>query len=434
MSDEPAKIVILSIFLFTVAIMLISFHSQLGSQVFSSAIFLAAAILSFLMALLLPFFFLIGIVNVLSFGYNFKKVRRPELTRKQLFLLIILLITILPIFIPYSFEVEGKNRIILQFYTKPEDIPEEAIPVLREREIELLLSISPSGMEKNATEITRKLNDEGIKIYATLCLEEEQGIYAHDGNVQEFIEHYHAFRNWAKEKRLEFEGILIDSEPDWRFLNRITLLSRKGDLIGIERELANQINDTEHKNAIEKYKELIDEAKKDGYEIILIGMPTVVDDLLDVDDFLQRIQGISSIPPVGWDKETFMIYRSTYENTLGYDFGSYLVYSYGRTVKEIFPRGSISIGVVGYFSEPKFFLNHSTYVELDQISDDIIVLNGLGFSEVQIFSLRSFIETFGIDGLRNIEPQGKIKVTFSKEVAIIRGGTLIFDRLQDIFK
>jgi hypothetical protein len=134
MSDEPAKIVILSIFLFTVAIMLISFHSQLGSKVFSSAIFLAAAILSFLMALLLPFFFLIGIVNVLSFGYNFKKVRRPELTRKQLFLLIILLITILPIFIPYSFEVEGKNRIILQFYTKPEDIPEEAIPVLRERE------------------------------------------------------------------------------------------------------------------------------------------------------------------------------------------------------------------------------------------------------------------------------------------------------------
>jgi flavodoxin len=331
--------------------------------------------------------------------------------------------------------VEGKNKIILQFYTKPEDIPDEAIPILREKGIELLLSISPSQVEDaNATEITRKLNDGGIRIYATLSLEEEQGIYAHDGNVQEFIEHYHAFRNWAKEKRLEFEGILIDSEPDWRFLNRITLLSRKGDLIGIERELADQINDTEHKNAIEKYKELIDEAKKDGYEIILIGMPTVVDDLLDGDDFLQKIQGISSIPPVGWDRETFMIYRSTYENTLGYDFGSYLVYSYGRTVKEIFPRGNISIGVAGYFSEPKFFLNHSTYIHLDQISDDIIVLNGLGFSQVQIFSLGSFIQTFGMDGLRNIESKGKITINFSKEVAIIRGGTLIFDRLQNILR
>jgi hypothetical protein len=39
-----------------------------------------------------------------------------------------------------------------------------------------------------------------------------------------------------------------------------------------------------------------------------------------------------------------------------------------------------------------------------------------------------------MDGLRNIESKGKITINFSKEVAIIRGGTLIFDRLQNILR
>jgi hypothetical protein len=395
---------------------------------------MAAAILNFLLVQLLPLFIIIGVLNVASFGHNlWKGIKRPHLTRKHFAMFIVSLLVISPLFVPYSFEIEGNGSIIIQFYSKPDNVTDEVIPILAARGMEIILSISPSTMP-NATNITKQLNENGIKVFATLCVEKEKGIFAHDGNALEFVSLYRKFREWANENKLKFEGILIDSEPDWRFINSLTLMGRKGNWISVEKALANQVDETKHKCAVKIYQELIEEAKADGYDVILIAMPMVVDDVIDGDAFLQKIQGIASIPPHGWDGMTFMIYRSTYENIFGYDFGSYLVYSYGKTIKRMFPNGSVSIGVAGYFNEPEFFLKHSTYLDVADISNDIKILNGLGFSKVQIFSLGSFLDTFGVEGLAHIETKGKAKVVYSKWTAILRGGTLVLDRLEEILR
>lgn len=428
MGDIYASLAFASIFAFILSLILLSFYSQFHSKLVSTIFLLLSAITFLLLSIVINILLFFGLLNVAGFFLNLKRTSRPKIKKKHLLILLIFLLMIPP-FLSYPYEVKAEGPIRLQFFAKPEDIPEN-VQILRG--IDIALGIGPSALNDNTAKVVERLNENGINVHATLVVDQSKGIYAHDKNSGSFIKHYNSFRKWVENHDLEFDGVLIDSESDSRFFHRLALAREDMDLFEMGRLLISQRDDSIHEKAIENYSKLIGTIKDDGYQATLIAMPQVADDSLDGDDFLQRVMGVASIPPSKWDKEIFMIYRSTYEDTIGSNPGSYLIYSYGRSIQNNFPRGSVAIGVAGRFEEPMYRLEHRTYLTVDELSKDLKILNSLGFSKVHIFSLGTFLNTFGERGLKRMETTGKVNFEYDWRVSFLRGGPMIVDRLAHL--
>ena len=67
--------------------------------------------------------------------------------------------------------------------------------------------------------MTRRLNNANVSVYAWLLLNESKGYWAADSNVLDFEKLVNNFISWADNYSLEYDGIMIDSEPAFRTLS-----------------------------------------------------------------------------------------------------------------------------------------------------------------------------------------------------------------------
>ncbi|NVM27539.1 MAG: hypothetical protein HWN65_01745 [Candidatus Helarchaeota archaeon] len=259
----------------------------------------------------------------------------------------------------------------------------------------IFLAINESQIYNNslAHNLTERLNAANVRVYAWLLLDYSEGYWAADSNVLEFENLTSTFIAWAKANNLTYEGIMIDSEPSYQRLNAIQEQIGSFNIYGALMDLRRTATSGNHEFAKERYEALVNSIQAQGYEAMVVGFPMPIDDLADGDDTLQQLMGVSTMPPYNWNYSSFMIYRSTYQDMIKVDFGSYMVYSYAKTTWNLFgTQSSISLARSG----------QSPYSSLDEMKKDAFIVKNMGFNEVIWISFERFDRQFGNTGLTEL--------------------------------
>ncbi|MHA1358746.1 MAG: hypothetical protein ACTSRC_11560 [Candidatus Helarchaeota archaeon] len=266
------------------------------------------------------------------------------------------------------------------------------LEVLHNHNARIFLAINESQIYNDslALNLTKWFNYVNVEVYAWLLLNQSKGYWAADTNVLDVEELVNNFTNWAQSNNLTYEGILIDSEPTFQRMHSLQGQLNNLNLFGALANLRKNAKSTVHNFAKVKYEEIVANIQKSGYEAMVVGFPLPLDDLADNDDTLQRIMGVSTIPPYNWNYSSFMIYRSTYKELSTIDFGSYMVYSYARSIRKFF-GGNSSISLSRSGSEP--------YDSIDELIQDSLIVKNIGFNEVIWISFERLEQAFGLTGL-----------------------------------
>ncbi len=360
-------------------------------------------------------------LNIIAAIFCIKK--RPLIprfkTRNGLYsILLILLIILSPILIYLS---TSAIRITLPGVTNPnfkvsfycefydnDTFTAQHLEVLGNYSSRIFLAINETQIYNNSLvhNLTNWFNAENVSVYAWLLLDQAKGYWAADANVLEFEALVANFTSWAKSNNLEYEGIMIDSEPTFQRMETLQEQLSAFNIFGVLADLRSTAKSPEHALAIEKYEEIATQIQSNGYEAMVVGFPLPVDDLADGDGTLQRLMGVSTMPPHNWNYSSFMVYRSTYKDLSTIDFGSYMVYSYARTIWEYFGK-STSVSLSRSGSEP--------YISIDRLIQDALIVKNVGFDEVILISFEKVDQAFGLAGLIELleGTQGAQSVSFN---------------------
>lgn len=197
---------------------------------------------------------------------------------------------------------------------------------------------------------------------------------------------------------------------------------KQGNPILVMRNLHNSRE--AHKAAVDNYEKLIRKIKRD-YENVLLSTYSVLilDDMADSDTSLQRLLGVSAVPPTNWDVYTFQDYRIVPYRFIRIDLGPYLVYSFGVTTKRLYGRESaLALSHAGYLG----------YSDVEEIAQDCKLVNALGIPEAQIYSFEEVKKHFGPNGLEVLleegtEPNKPISIGYNPLVSLLRFLIVFFD-------
>jgi hypothetical protein len=327
-------------------------------------------------------------------------------TRNGLYsLLLTLLIMISPIIIYYGTSAiritlpgVANPNFKVSFYCEYYDnntFTAQHLEVLGNHSSRIFLAINETQIYNNSLvhNLTIWFNAANVSVYAWLLLDQAKGYWAADANVLEIDALVTNFTVWAKSNNLEYDGIMIDSEPTFQRMQALQEQLSSFNIFGALADLRRTAKSQDHDLAAAEYEEIVTTIQQSGYEAMVVGFPLPVDDLADTDDTLQRLMGVSTMPPYNWNYSSFMIYRSTYKELSTIDFGSYMVYSYARTIWKYFGKNS-SVSLSRSGSE--------LYNSIDDLIQDALIVKNVGFDETILISFERIAQTFGISGLTEL--------------------------------
>ncbi len=283
--------------------------------------------------------------------------------------------------------LEGPGRPTELIY--PENIiDEEDAEILRNRESKIYLAIHQAMLHENspAEKVTERLNRWEVPVKAWLLARPENFYWANNLNFHVFDNLYDEFLNWKGD--LKYDGLVLDKELDvWETERYLT--KTMGELYRTDI----------HERSVENYGRLIERISEEKSPILTTWGTPCLDDFMDRDPSLQKLLGISAVPPDTWDEYSFQVYRVIPYRTVRLDLGSYLVYSYSVTAREVFGNDvAIGLSHAGFLG----------YSDITEIVKDVRVVNALDIREAQVYSIEQVKRFFGTEGLERILENGRI--------------------------
>jgi hypothetical protein len=335
-----------------------------------------------------------------------------------------ILLRIQKIVLPAQNNLNFRTSFCLQYYHNF-DLTDEQLSVLKEHGSRIYLSMFEDEFfdDSNATKFAKKLNAFNVEVYALPVLEWVDGVYAADTNVDKWPQMIDRFLAWTNNNTLQFEGVLIDTEPDVQRMYPLQNQIANFDLFGAIANLRGMATSNLHQIAVSKYDDLIADIKSAGFEVMYSAFPMVLDDLGDLDADIQSLMGTPTIPPHDWDYHAYMVYRTVYFETIRMDLGSYLVYSYGRTMQKLFPNNcAMALCCVNIFPYED---------SVCKLIDDAFIAKNLGFPEVCLWSYELLVNNFGVEGLEfylnSLEKDRSVSFDFDPITALLRFGSIMVD-------
>ena len=182
------------------------------------------------------------------------------------------------------------------------------IPNLQELHAEIRMGMLDLSPER--AEVLKKLNEAGIPVVAWLLLPREKGYWFHSGNSEEAFKRYQEVKNWAEDTGIAFSGIGIDLELDMAEIELFK--TNKLKLFG--RVIGRLYDKKGFLEAREKYEELIDLIRRDGYTIESYYIPVV---RYETERGRTSLQQASRFMDLETDKDIPMLYTSFMGNPYG---------------------------------------------------------------------------------------------------------------------
>lgn len=316
-----------------------------------------------------------------------------------------------------------KPSFCLQFY-ETFDLTDEQLNLLAKHNARIYLVVTEDQMYTGslAHTVAYKLNLYNVEVYGLPVLDYSDGVYAADNNVDLWFPMMYKFMNWTQNNSLTLSGILLDTEPDAQRMGLLQSTIYSGNLFAAVADLKSAVYSNLHNEAIVKFTQLIEIIESEGYETMYSAFPMVMDDVGDWDAEIQALMGTPVIPPNNWDYHGYMIYRTVYVDTIHLDLGSYLVYSYSRSMAKLFDRnGAVALCCAG----------RAPYGTINEFIKDAFIAKNLGFPEFCIWSYELTVNNYGVEGLEllldSIEEDQAVSFYFDPITALIRFGTVMVD-------
>jgi hypothetical protein len=165
------------------------------------------------------------------------------------------------------------------------------------------VSLGILDLSKQRAEVVQKLNAAGVPVIAWLLLPNSEGYWFNVNNSAQAVARYVAFKTWAAENELRWDGLGIDIEPDMREIQQIA-----EDRSKLPSLILGRLFDNERvRKAQAEYIALVAQMRADGYRVESYHIPFIVDERRAGATLLQRVTGLIDVPV---DREVLMLYSS----------------------------------------------------------------------------------------------------------------------------
>jgi len=190
------------------------------------------------------------------------------------------------------------------------------------------IALSVARMDTARAQAARLLHGCGVALVAWLLLPPEEGFAFNLQNYPQAIAQYRAFRAWAIEHGLTFEGIGLEIEappegdprsPRWGAREAVRRFWLAGDNLL-------------YASARAAYVDMVGAIRHDGYEVHTFQMPFIADDRRAGTTLVQRSLDIMDLPA---DVDVLMCSSSVASERLDDDLGGALIASYGPAADAI---------------------------------------------------------------------------------------------------
>jgi hypothetical protein len=219
------------------------------------------------------------------------------------------------------------SRPRLTFYCEMEAAPLQVLFSLPDMavlaDLKASLSLGIMDLTEARAEVVQRLNTAGIPVIAWLLLPKEQGYWFNLDNAEQAARRYAEFKEWTETYGLRWDGIGLDIEPDLRDMER--LAAERWRMIPLM--LRRLFNRQRLRRAARRYRDLVEQIRRDGYRIDSYQFPFIVDERLARSNLLQKVTGLVDVAS---DREVLMLYSSFVR-----PYGPGLLWSYGRHAQAI---------------------------------------------------------------------------------------------------
>ncbi|MDP8257522.1 MAG: hypothetical protein P9M14_17385 [Candidatus Alcyoniella australis] len=251
------------------------------------------------------------------------------------------------------------------------------LPTLAQYELTLLLGMTDEMLgDADLLAFLRDAETAGVAVRAWILLPYSEGYWPSEANAELFAEVALDYAQWFIDNQLAIEWIVVDMETSVNVIGDLTRMLQEGRYADALLVLIEHLDPQRFAQASEVYNQLNDELRAMGMRSMVVTAPMFLDDLFDQDCTIQDAMDIP-VSTVEWDEVSTMVYTTTYNSTLGMDFGPDLVYSYARTTIEHYPHNaSIALGISG------------EYEDYQTLADEVAASKAAGIERIQIYNFR----------------------------------------------
>ncbi len=394
----------------------------------------------------LNFINLIGVILIFG-GFHFPKikhVKRPKISKSGIFWFVFL--NVIGFGFPYTVSYMGQNPIVslqqssqmpkigfiveynptIGASIKIDNFSNDTLNLIAQNGYIVLDSLADQYTNNSWLYNTTKfLIEHNINIVAKLRPLSNSDSHVSMSSIINFYNTTQEFIQWVKENNFQnhISGIELDFSQARNENLKMMKYMRRVDIPGLCNYLR-QTGNISATNTLQVYEQLGSLIHEQGFNAISLGMPMVLDDFTDEDNFIQLLMG----HPMGlqnWDIKGISLERSTISYAMEGEVYSYYTYTYGLSAYRYFGNKTVvSIGVIGNISENALNITHTSYSKLPEIVKDITILSRLGIPQVELYSLNTLIESFGesaiaeiFNGLHSTQP---IEITYTFRIHAFR--------------
>jgi hypothetical protein len=196
--------------------------------------------------------------------------------------------------------------------------------------------------------------------------------------------------------------------------------------------LRNSIDQLPSDHLLNDYLTMTERAKALGFNYSFVVDGFVVDDVIDGDSVIAKLDGFSTSIFQGYNP-TFEVScsRTRYSEAMAGDVGEYLAYSYSLSDY----AGSMRLGIAGNRSGTDRILS-PVYSNLITLATDIAIASGNGVTEIVVGTLPSILSSFGNDSLLSLRSElqsiYECQVTYTFRIYAFRAVVVAIDAFDFI--
>jgi hypothetical protein len=274
-------------------------------------------------------------------------------------------------------------------FLEPEEVIAQ-IPDLKRHAIGLYQNIPSVDIgDPGFASLFEEAAGSGLEVRAWLTLPEEDGYWPNEKNVDLF--HAEALRlaEWIRSSGWSIEWIVVDMEPDFAMFTYLIELFEEGDMAGAFDLLFENRDTAAYAEAREKYAEMVEALHAEGFKVMVVTIPIVLDDVGDDDAIIQDVMNIP-VHGVPWDEFSFMAYTTTFGRLLAAELSSDLVYSYAQDAYSVYgDKAAIDLGVIAHGG----MVEGEGITDVDEVRAQVGAAKMGGVTNIHAYSLDGIVHS-----------------------------------------
>lgn len=291
---------------------------------------------------------------------------------------------------PFPTPFESDRAVYAEFLRY--DQVEVELDTLENSETELVLAIEPHDIGTGALEsVLLAARRHGVPVRARLLLDDTQGHWPGEDNLEAFREHVDRFWRWNEGAQLGVERIVVDMEPPLEDNQRLAEAFESGRLDDATPVLVENQNAEDFAAAQADWADAVDDWHDDGMLVDVVALPHLLDDYGDDDLDLQDMFD-SPIDGIEWDEVGFFAFQNFY-GTADARLGPDLVRSYSATAVERWgDLAAVGLGTIGDIGKSTTSVGYS---DPEALRADVSAAATAGITRVRVVSLDGALENGG---------------------------------------